>query len=146
MKNILLIVLSVFLVSCSDDGIETNNEITVDSIYGVWEVSLVYNENHDGINDEWIVIPERSLELYNHRIIIRENGTFSNSLRTCTEGTFSIDQDILNFQYENCIDWQGSTLLTENFYFEDNYLVLIPQYLGCIHGCGFKYRKISSEQ
>jgi hypothetical protein len=149
MKNIFLLVLSVFLVSCSDDGVATNDEITVDSIYGVWEWAYSYNENADGegeggLNSSWLPVSPTFPNIFT--ITINEDGAFINTRRggDCTEGTFTIDNNLLTFQFENCPGRRGQTTITEEFHFEDGYLVLIPTYYSCIHGCGNKFRKISS--
>jgi hypothetical protein len=108
----------------------------------VWELSHAYNEEIE--NNGWYEVNPANPIVYT--ITIRDDGTFSHMFFRggCTEGVFNIDNDLINLQFEDCAQATSPGVLTEEFYFEDGYLVLIPTYTGCIHGCGLKYRKISN--
>lgn len=137
MKSILLLSLGSLLIlsSCnSDDDVQ---QIPHDgSIVGTWEL-IEYFGSDGAENPQWKVAEDRYTYTFD------SDGSFTTTrFSECDFGRYELNDSILTLQY-GCFEPPKGTFIN-NFRLSADYMILTPQYLTCIEGCGSKFRKIKS--
>ena len=141
MKKSFLILLfplfSQFFFSCSksEDTIKTSEF----SLEGTWKLVAVFNDSGNGIGT-WDSVDDG----YSYTFFA--DGSFqSNRFTTCESGTYNLIDNELKLIY-TCPGFNtqiGNTEDTfiENITLETNAIILVPTYLDCVEGCGWKFKK-----
>lgn len=108
------------------------------SLYGTWQLTEVYISpgTREG---EWVAVEN------GYTFDIQPDGTFySSKYDKCSTGSYTISDQTISFMY-NCQNFYpcnaSSSTCIESFSFENQYLVLRPNYLDCIEGCSYKFSK-----
>ena len=145
MKNLKIIVLSficIFVINCSENSETTSNEDTLTGKWMLVETYVTYGANGEWIGD-FMPAPEELIYSYT----LNNDGTFtSTKFEDCQSGnyTFSSSEIIFDFECEGFtagIENPPGTF-KENYTFDNRNLILTPQYLLCVEGCGWKFVKV----
>lgn len=132
-------VLTLFGCSNDDENIKDEN-----SIVGTWKLIEVYNDPGDG-SGSWNSIENGYT--YNFSV----NGEFTSTrFSECSSGNYSINSNKLTLDF----DCDGFTAgienpegtFIENYTFESDRIILVPTYLNCDEGCGWKFEKINQSE
>ena len=143
MKNLVLILSILFsTVSCNKNN--NNEDRTTDNskIIGEWQLVEVYESDGGSIN-QWNAVDNG----YNY--IFVSDGVFTSSRFTeCTNGTYSVSDTTITLGY-SCINFNTGIespegTFIENFSFDNDNLILVPSYLNCAEGCGWKFSKVNT--
>ncbi len=135
MKKMILSILPFFiLLGCNQE----ENDVQRPSIYGTWQ--LIESYNVSGVDFDWREVPDE----LKYEFTIAFNNTFSSTeFSRCNDGNVKYDDVQITFEY-GC---EGFTPggLSYNYYFEGNgnKLSLIPNFLSCDEGCGYRFQKIA---
>ncbi|SHI39853.1 hypothetical protein [Aquimarina spongiae] len=131
-KYIIILLLSVAFVSCSNDDDNQSPEATV---IGKWKLVEALVDPGDGSGTFQPVESNQTITFFETGSVVSENGSlcniFSESAETST-GTFSFETNTLEI---GCVD----DVITLTF--ERTTLNLIIYY-PCIEGCAFKYIRV----
>ena len=145
MKNMSLLFLLLFILSGCNDH-ENNRQQNPPSIYGIWQLIESYSDPGRTGEGKWI----KTNDEYSYEILI--NGTFnSTKYNECSTGLYSISKEkkTISFTF-SCDDFDpceaSSVLCNESFSFDNQYLILIPNYLQCDEGCAHKFEKIAEPE
>jgi len=144
MKNMILIFIMLFsATSCTENNSEDNT--TNDSkIIGQWQLVEIYESNEGNIN-QWNSVDDGYLYTFN------PDGTFTSSrFPECTTGIYSITDTLLTLGYD-CPNFgigveRPAGTFVESYSFENNQLILVPTYMICDEGCGWKFSKTSENE
>ncbi|MBA6151620.1 lipocalin family protein [Gelidibacter maritimus] len=128
----------IMLSGCnnSDDEIKTEQ-----SIIGNWKLIEVYSDVGDGSGD-WNPVEN------GYTYSFSSNGEFSSTrFPECSSGTYTINSNELTLVF----DCNGFTTgienpegtFVENYTFESNTVILVPTYMICDEGCGWKFKKMN---
>lgn len=137
MKNMYLI-LSIFFFTtgCSEEEAKPKE----DFIYGTWKLIEIYQSDGSS-NPQWTNVDSGYTYTFNN------DGTFSSTrFSECTSGTYEVSSNSITLDYscngfDTGIENPPGTFV-ENYFFENNNLIIIPSYLHCIEGCNYKFEKI----
>ncbi|MGL1885571.1 MAG: hypothetical protein OCD76_03560 [Reichenbachiella sp.] len=138
MKFEIITLIIIMLSGCSnsDDEIKTEQ-----SIIGNWKLIEVYSDIGDGSGD-WNSVEN------GYSYSFSSNGEFTSTrFSECSSGTYTINSDELTLVF----DCSGFTTgienpeetFVENYAFELNTVILVPTYLNCDEGCGWKFKKMN---
>jgi len=136
--SLLMILSLVFFTSCNNDDENIKEE---NSIVGTWRLIEIYNDPGDG-SGSWNSVDNGYL--YN----FSENGQFTSTrFSECSSGSYSMNSTELTLDFDcdgftTGIEAPEGTFI-ENYTFESNTIILVPTYLSCIEGCGWKFEKIN---
>lgn len=128
----------IMLSGCnnSDDEIKTEQ-----SIIGNWKLIEVYSDVGDG-SGGWNPVEN------GYTYSFSSNGEFSSTrFSECSSGTYTINSNELTLVF----DCNGFTTgienpegtFVENYTFESNTVILVPTYIFCVEGCGWKFKKMN---
>jgi len=126
------------ILSCSNEDEKVEN---VNSIVGTWKLIEIYNDPGDG-SGSWNSVENG----YSYKFAV--NGEFTSTrFSECSSGNYSINSNELTLNF----DCDGFTAgienpegtFIENYGFESNTVILVPTYLNCDEGCGWKFEKIN---
>ena len=138
-KLILLLILNLSFIGCAEE----NTEAQKTTFYGTWQLVQSYVVN--GVNGNW----EQVKNGYQYEIL-SSNTFVSNQFSECSKGTIVLKDIEITFDYE-CEDFTtwietpaGS--FTYQYSFDNGQLLLIPNFLTCDEGCGYKFEKIDKPQ
>ncbi|MCF6296335.1 MAG: hypothetical protein L3J25_11690 [Flavobacteriaceae bacterium] len=140
MKNLILSVLVISLISC------TKNERIIDQntkMIGTWQLIEIF-ESEGASNPQWTEIENGYTYTFNS-----DNSFISNRFLECTNGIYTVLNGILTLDFgcqnfDTGIESPAGTFI-ENYTFESGNLILVPEYLNCIEGCGYKFKKTTSK-
>ncbi|MBD8489820.1 lipocalin family protein [Echinicola sp. CAU 1574] len=138
--KMLTLFLSVLLSisSCNSNG-QIDNEV---SIIGTWQ--LIERYTSDVGQGKWSPIND------GYTYSFKNDGTFvSNKYSECGYGTYILSANSLTLifgceEFTTGIETPKGTFV-EKLEFENSLMILVPDYLNCVEGCGDKFKKISSE-
>lgn len=123
---------------CSNDDENIKDE---NSIVGTWKLIEVYDDPGDG-SGSWNSVENGYT--YNFSL----NGQFTSTrFSECNSGNYSINSNELTLDFDcdgfttGIEDPEGTFI--ENYTFELNRIILVPTYLNCTEGCGWKFEKIT---
>lgn len=137
---LILIALLFITTACTKD--ESDKE--KDLILGSWELKEIYSNDGSANNGEWQ--PPNTIYKYT---FLDDNTFTSTRFLECVYGTYTFTEDTieLNFGCENFTTGIENPpgVFKENYTFENNHLILVPTYLSCDEGCGWKFKRIQSE-
>lgn len=144
MKTIYLILIAVIsFTSCSENENQLRND-NDRKIIGQWQLIEVYESNGGSIN-QWNSVDNGYLYTFNI------NGTFTSSrFSECSTGNYSITDNLLTLDYD-CLNFDTGIespagTFVESYNFENDVLILVPTYMTCDEGCGWKFSKISENE
>lgn len=130
-----VLLLCMLLFGCSND-----DHLGTMRLHGTWQLIEVYDHPGYG-NGQWV--PVEDGYIYN---FFPTNHFTSNRFSECENGLYSMSATQITLQYE-CDGFttgiessQGAFI--ENYTFESDTLILIPDYLSCSEGCGWKFKKV----
>ncbi|MVO10458.1 hypothetical protein GOQ30_14885 [Flavobacterium sp. TP390] len=141
MKKIVLIVLftlsSLLFYSCSKN--EEVIEVSDFSLEGTWELVEIYRDSGNGVST-WDSVDE------GYEYTFFADGSFqSNRFTSCFSGNYTLLGDELKLIYD-CPGFNTQLGNTEDTFIETisweaNTIILVPTYLDCTEGCGWKFKK-----
>lgn len=141
MKAIYLFFIIFFCINTACTKDESNKQENI--IFGSWELIEVFIP-YGSSNSGWQQ-PNTSY-YYN----FYDNNTFnSNRFVECDFGTYTFTENTIELNY-GCegfttgIEYPPGVFI-ENYTFENNHLILVPTYLSCDEGCGWKFKRIQNE-
>ncbi|MDB9874548.1 hypothetical protein OAC97_04760 [Flavobacteriaceae bacterium] len=144
MKTIYLILIAIVsLTSCIEDENQLRSEDDL-KIQGQWQLIEVYESNGGNIN-QWNSVENGYLYTFN------TDGTFTSSRFTeCSTGNYSLTDTLLTIDYDcpnfnTGIESPAGTFV-ESYSFENNELILVPTYMTCDEGCGWKFSKVTTNE
>ena len=136
LKSSILSLVAIMLIGCSSDD---EKIVTEQSIVGAWKLIEVYSDPGDG-SGSWNSVENG----YSYNF--SANGQFTSTrFSECSSGSYALDskQLTLNFDCDGFTagieDPEGTFI--ENYTFESNTVILVPAYLNCDEGCGWKFQK-----
>jgi len=141
MKTIYLILISFLFIitACNKEENDKQEEL----IYGSWELIEVFI-SYGSSNSGW----QQASSSYFYNFY--EDNTFnSNRFVECDFGSYTFTENTIELNY-GCEDFTTGIenppgVFTENYTFENNHLILVPTYLICDEGCGWKFKRIQNE-
>lgn len=135
MKNVFLIFSMLFIATnCGQE--ETKQK--ENSIYGTWKLTEEYIVL--GVNGNWTQIQN------GYTFSIESNNTFSSTeFQECMKGVVDISETQIVFKYE-CDSFTTGIESPEGefsykYSFVGNKLSLIPNFMNCDEGCGYRFSK-----
>jgi len=142
MKTIYLIFIFILFMNTACTKDESNKQENV--IFGSWELIEIFVNDGSSSSGEW----QQPNTVYKYAFL--DDNTFTSTrFLECDYGTFTITEDTIELHF-GCEDFttgienpQG--VFIENYTFENNHLILVPTYLSCDEGCGWKFKRIESE-
>lgn len=142
MKTTYLILITLLCITTACTKDESDKE--KDLILGSWELKEIYSNDGSSSNGEWQ--PPNTIYKYT---FLDDNTFTSTRFLECDYGTYTFTEDTieLNFGCENFTTGIEIPpgVFKENYTFENNHLILVPTYLSCDEGCGWKFKRIQSE-
>lgn len=144
MKTIYLILVAMIsFSSCTEDEnqLRTQNDRKVN---GQWQLIEVYESNGGSIN-QWNTVENGYLYTFN------ADGTFTSSrFSECSSGNYIVTDTLLTLEYgcpnfSTGIESPAGTFI-ESYSFENDELILVPTYMTCDEGCGWKFSKVTSNE
>tara|TARA_R110002049_G_scaffold308623_1_gene513176 strand:- start:549 stop:974 length:426 start_codon:yes stop_codon:yes gene_type:complete len=132
-----LAVFIFFILGCTSNEQKANED---NFIYGKWKLVKAYISA--GGPQYWVDVEDGG------EYVFFSDRTFtSKSFLDCTNGDFEIESNELNLMYD-CQEiknqFQDSNgILSYDFSFKENFLLLTPTTLRCIEGCSYKFKRIS---
>ncbi len=126
------------ILGCSNDDENIKEE---NSIVGTWKLIEIYNDTGDG-SASWDSVENG----YTYSFSL--NGEFTSTrFSECSTGNYSMNSNKLTLDF-NCdgfttgIENPEGTFI-EDYTFESTRIILVPTYLSCDEGCGWKFEKIN---
>ncbi len=142
MKTIYLIFIAVLCINtaCTKGESDTQEEI----IFGNWELIEIFSNDGGSSGGEW----QQPNTVYNY-IFFEDNTFTSTRFLECDYGTYTFTENTIELHF-GCEDFTTGIenppgVFKENYTFENNHLILVPTYLSCDEGCGWKFKRIQSE-
>jgi len=137
----LILAISLFTFNCTQNNNNFKNSEDK-KLFGTWKLVEVYS-NTGADSGVWNTVENG----YTYTFL--SNSQFSSErFLECENGMFSLENNELILDFE-CDDFtagiespQGT--FVEEITFESNSFILIPTYLNCIEGCGWKFMKIDN--
>lgn len=131
MRKIFLLLITFLSISCNSDDSPPNN-----SLFGTWQLVGIYG----GFPSEWESINN------GYVITLNEDGRFTSTKFYCETGTFTYTTDSFTLVYD-CPDFTAGFedppgVFTEKYWLENGKLFLRPEYLGCVEGCTYQFKRI----
>lgn len=128
---------AIVLIGCSSD----DKVATEQSIIGTWKLIEVDLDPGDA-SGSWSSVENGYT--YN----FSANGQFTSTrFSECSTGTYSLDSNQLTLDFDcdgfttGIEDPEGTFI--ENYTFESNTVIVVPTYITCIEGCGWKFEKVN---
>jgi hypothetical protein len=134
----ILSLLTIAIIGCSSDDEKIEAE---QSIIGTWKLIEVYLDPGDG-SGNWSSVENG----YTYNFLA--NGQFTSTrFSECSTGNYVIDSNQLTLVFDcdgftTGIEEPEGTFI-ENYTFESNTIILVPNYILCIEGCGWKFEKVN---
>lgn len=134
----ILSLLTIAIIGCSSDDEKIEAE---QSIIGTWKLIEVYLDPGDG-SGNWSSVENG----YTYNFLA--NGQFTSTrFSECSTGNYVIDSNQLTLDFDcdgftTGIEEPEGTFI-ENYTFESNTIILVPNYILCIEGCGWKFEKVN---
>lgn len=142
MKSIYLFFITFLCINTACTKDESNKQENV--IFGSWELIEIFINDGSSSSGEW----QQPDSTY-HYIFYDDNTFTSNRFLECDYGTYTYTENTieLNFGCENFTTGIENPpgVFIESYSFENNHLILVPTYLSCDEGCGWKFKRISNE-
>lgn len=139
LSSLFLIIFSATVFFGCEKEERTETE-PITSIIGTWQLIEIYSDPGDG-SGGWNSVEN------GYKYTFSSNNKFkSDRFSECTNGEYNIDSNqlILNYDCEGFttgIENPQGTFIEEISFTASN-MILRPTYLGCIEGCGWKFKKL----
>ncbi|MDB9873773.1 hypothetical protein OAC97_00750 [Flavobacteriaceae bacterium] len=140
MKTIIFILTIVFVATGCNKSENVEQSSSNNKLIGQWQLIEIYEGNGGSVN-QWNSVENG----YNYEF--NSNGSFSSDrFVERSVGNYILTDNTITLDF-SCEEFNTGTeipsgIFIENFSFDNNNLVLVPSYLNCDEGCGFKFSKI----